>query len=142
MNILNESILISKVCTIDNIQTWSNIHVHMDIMECKVSHTPCTLRVYHTVILSTHIDAQMTRSLITFAIHNNCLWKYPFIIKVIWVYWMCLFWHLQYVLLTLYIHGAMSMSIWILWNVKCLHVTTCRYILCILIHICIHMDIM
>ena len=35
--ILNRSILISKVCNSDNIQTWSHIHVHMDIMECKVS---------------------------------------------------------------------------------------------------------
>ena len=30
-------ILISKVCNSDNIQTWSHIHVHIDIMECKVS---------------------------------------------------------------------------------------------------------
>ena len=35
--ILNRSILISKVCTSDNMQTWSNIHAHMHIMECKVT---------------------------------------------------------------------------------------------------------
>ena len=35
--ILNRSIFISKVCNSDNIQTWSHINVHMDIMECKVS---------------------------------------------------------------------------------------------------------
>ena len=35
--ILNRSILISKVCNSDNMQTWSNIHVHMDIMEYKMS---------------------------------------------------------------------------------------------------------
>ena len=35
--ILNRSILISKVCNSDNMQTWSHIHVHMDMMECKVS---------------------------------------------------------------------------------------------------------
>ena len=35
--ILNRSILISKVCNSDNMKIWSHIHVHMDIMECKVS---------------------------------------------------------------------------------------------------------
>ena len=35
--IFNRSILISKVSKGDNIQTWSHINVHMDIMECKVS---------------------------------------------------------------------------------------------------------
>ena len=35
--ILNRSILISKVCNSDNMKTWSNIHVHRDIMEYKVS---------------------------------------------------------------------------------------------------------
>ena len=35
--ILNRSILISKVCDSDNMKTWSNIHVHRDIMEFKVS---------------------------------------------------------------------------------------------------------
>ena len=35
--ILNGSIIISKVCNSDNMQTLSHIHVHMDIMECKVS---------------------------------------------------------------------------------------------------------
>ena len=34
--IMNRSILISKVCNSDNRQTGSYIHVHMDIMECKV----------------------------------------------------------------------------------------------------------
>ena len=34
--ILNRSILISKVCKSDNMQTWSHICVHMDIMEFKV----------------------------------------------------------------------------------------------------------
>ena len=33
--ILNRSILISKVCNSDNMQTWSHIHVHIDIMKCK-----------------------------------------------------------------------------------------------------------
>ena len=35
--ILNRSILISKVCNSDNMQTWIHICVHMDIMECKMS---------------------------------------------------------------------------------------------------------
>ena len=35
--ILNRSILISKVSKGDNIQTWSHINVHMDILKCKVS---------------------------------------------------------------------------------------------------------
>ena len=35
--ILNRSILISKVCNSDNMQTWSCIHVNIHIMECKVS---------------------------------------------------------------------------------------------------------
>ena len=35
--ILNRSILISGVCNSYNIQTWSHVHVHMDIMESKVS---------------------------------------------------------------------------------------------------------
>ena len=38
-------------------------------------------------------------------------------------------------------HGAIQVSIWILWNVKCLQ-TPCRSILHIHIHICIHMDTM
>ena len=33
---LNRSILISKVCNSDDMQTWSPICVHMDIMEWKV----------------------------------------------------------------------------------------------------------
>ena len=35
--ILNRSILISKFCNSDNIQTWSHINVHLDILENKVS---------------------------------------------------------------------------------------------------------
>ena len=44
--ILDRSILISKVCISVNMQTWSHICVHMDIMECKVS----SLSIYtHTL---------------------------------------------------------------------------------------------
>ena len=35
--ILNRSILISKVCNSDDMQTWSHIHAHMDIMEGTAS---------------------------------------------------------------------------------------------------------
>ena len=119
---------------------WSNIHVHMDIMECKVSphsmYIESLYRVYCQPILSSNEKKHNQ-----FAIDNNYLWKYPYIIKVIWIFWMGLFWYLKYVLLTIYKHGAISMSIWILWNVKCLH-TTCRFILHIHIHVHILMDIM
>ena len=35
--VLNRSLLISKVCNSDNMQTWSHINIHMDIMEYKMS---------------------------------------------------------------------------------------------------------
>ena len=35
--ILNRSIFISKVCNSNNMQTWSHIHVHIIIRECKIS---------------------------------------------------------------------------------------------------------
>ena len=129
-----------KYVTVILCTDWSHIHVLMDIMECKVSphsmYIESLYRVYCQPILSSNEKKHNQ-----FAIHNNYLWKYPYIIKVIWIFWMGLIWYLKYVLLTIYKHGAISMSIWILWNVKCLH-TTCRSILCIHIHVCILMDIM
>ena len=48
--IFNRSILISKVCNSDIIQTWSHINVHMDIMKCKVS--PALHVDSHSITLS------------------------------------------------------------------------------------------
>ena len=52
--ILNRSILISKVCTNDNMQTWSHIHVHMDIMEYKVS--PHSMVDPNSVVISMSVS--------------------------------------------------------------------------------------
>ena len=61
---------------------------------------------------------------------------------IIWyLFWIGLFWYLKHVTFIICKHGAISVFIWILWNVKCLH-TPCRSILCINIHVCIYMHIM
>ena len=77
--ILNRSILISKVCNSDNMQTSSHIHVHMDIMECKVSPHSMLIdslyRVHCQSIISS--NEKMHNQ---FAIDNNYLQKYPDII--------------------------------------------------------------
>ena len=60
---------------------------------------------------------------------------------IIWyLLWIGLFWYRKHVTFILCKHGAISVFIWILWNVKCLH-TPCRNILCINIHVCIYMHI-
>ena len=62
---------------------WSHIHVLMDIMECKVSphsmYIESLYRVYCQPIISSNEKTHYQ-----FAIDNNYLWKYPYIIKVIW----------------------------------------------------------